>query len=298
MEDEIDNGGRVFPKLRFVILSLMVLAACTQPSPELPELTPQTACQSASQCIWAVRLDRCCDCGGIYNLEQVESDPRLLFLSQNDEYDYPVERIPPPPDCGEVVCAPCMEPPIGLVCDGGNCRRAQTAAEILSLCPAVVEPHRREWCPVTAAVAALNQQGLPEAVEICNQISGRGMDGLPLRETCILNLAREFLSAYPALADPSDPWKSVDLCRAELTLLQGTCLYESAQVISQVEFEPALQVCESIPVEDEGNLWQRSACFDYLAYIIAPSDLDQAVSLCERAMDLEPSCLDKIRTQR
>jgi hypothetical protein len=124
------------------------------------------------------------------------------------------------------------------------------------------------------------------------------MDGLPLRETCILNLAREILSAYPALADPSDPWKSVDLCRAELTLLQGTCLYESAQVISQVEFEPALQVCESIPVEDEGNLWQRSACFDYLAYLIAPSDLDRAVSLCERAMDLEQSCLDKIHTQR
>ena len=288
----------MFSKIRFVLLSLMVLAACTQPSTALPELTPQTACQNASQCIWAVRIDRCCDCGGIYTLDQLESDPRLLFPSQNDEYDYPVERIPIPAECGEVVCAPCMEPPIGLVCDGGSCRRPETAAEILSLCPSVPEPHRREWCPVTAAVAALDQQGLPEAVDICNQISGSGVDGLPLRETCILTLARAIISQPLDQADPSAPWKSVDLCRAELTLLQGTCLYESAQVISQAEFEPALQVCESIPVEEDGNLWQRSACFDYLAYIIAPWDLDRAISLCERAVDLEPSCMEKIRTQR
>jgi hypothetical protein len=193
----------VFPKLSFVILSLMVLAACTQPSPALPELTPQTACQNASQCIWAVRSDRCCDCGGIYTLEQLESDPRLLFPSQNDEYDYPVERVPPPAECGEVVCAPCMEPPIGLVCDGGSCRRAETAAEILSLCPSVPEPHRREWCPVTAAVAALDQQGLPEAVEICNQISGRAWTASP----CV----RPASSPWPEYLFPNHPIKPIRL---------------------------------------------------------------------------------------
>lgn len=286
----------MFRKLSFVILILAGLAGCAMPSSPLPELTPQTACQNASQCVWAVRLDRCCDCGGIYTLEQVENDPRLLLTSQRYEYEYPVKRIKPAVECQKVMCEPCMEPPFGLLCEAGNCLEPETAAEILSICSNVPDSQRRERCPIIAAGAALNQQGWAEGVEICKQIPGNGIDGLPLRETCTLSLARAIMTHHPDFADRPDPWTSVDLCRAELEFLQGTCLYEAAQVISRTDFEPALQLCESIPVDEEYNLWQRSACFDYLAYTIAPSDYELAVDLCQRTMDLEQSCLDKLHS--
>ena len=288
----------MFQKTIFIILSMWVLAACRPPSPPLPGLTPQTGCQDVLQCVWAIRLDRCCDCGGIYTLQQVENDPRLLLSSQRYDYNYPVERIQLPDECQNVVCAPCMEPPFGLLCEGGNCREPETAAEILSICPNVSDPLYRERCPAIAAAVALDQQGPAEAVEICNQIPGSGQDGLPLRETCILDLSRTIMSQPPILTERPDPWTAVDLCRTELTDLEGICLYESAQVISQTEFEPALQLCESISTDDEYNLWQRHACFDYLAYLIAPTDYDRAVSLCQRSMELEESCLDKIRSPR
>jgi hypothetical protein len=283
----------MFQKISLAVLTFFVLAACTPQSTVLPELTPQTACESASHCVWAVRLDRCCDCGGIYTLQQVENDPRLLLPSR--DYDYSLERIHPQAECQNVVCAPCMEPPYGLLCDHGNCREPRTAAEILGICPTISDPHRREWCQVSAAMVVLDQQGLKEAVDICDQLQGNALDGIPLRESCILSLARVIMDQHPGHVERPDPWTSVDLCRAELTVLHGSCLYEAAQVISQTEFEPALQVCESIYTDDEYNLWQRNACIDYMAYILAPKDYERAVTLCQRTMDLEQSCMDKLR---
>jgi hypothetical protein len=283
----------MFPKISLVIFSMMVLAACTSLPPALPELTPETACHDRGQCVWAVRLDRCCDCGGIYTLQQVENDPRLL-LPQEPNYEYPVERIETPAECQNVVCAPCMEPPFGLLCADGNCREPETAAKILSICSDVTDPHRREWCSITAAGAALDQQGIDQAVQICSQIQGSGMDGLPEGETCILSMARALMDHDPEHRERPNPLASVDLCRAELIVLQGTCLYEAAQVMSQSDFQLALQTCESIPLDDDNNRWQQNACFDFLAYTIAPADYERAAALCQRSMDLEQTCLEKI----
>jgi hypothetical protein len=298
IEYESEYGGLVLNKITLIIVGFLAMGACTPPSPPLPELTPQTVCQDTSECVWAVRLDRCCDCGNIYTLQQVETDPRLLLWPQRYDYDYAVERARLPVECQNVVCAPCMEPPFGLLCNAGNCRPPQTAAEMLGICPNVSNPSQQEWCMITAAGVALNQQGLASAVEICNQFQGTGMDGVPLQETCILSQARTVMNQHPDYPDRPDPWTSVDLCRAELTTLQGICLYEAAQVISQTEFEPALQVCESIPVDDEYNSWHRDACLDFLAYTIAQSDYDRAVSLCQYTENLEETCLEKIKSFR
>jgi hypothetical protein len=147
------------------------------------DLIPDLSCRVESDCVYAYRADRCCDCGAIYSREQVNDDARLsLQYGQAD-----------PALCSNVVCAPCQMPPLGLVCDNGTCRAAQSWAEILAMCPQQPQAQQIDWCFVQAAIAAVETGEYDQASAICRSI------GTPQKtDNCLQSLAFLLAASNPA----------------------------------------------------------------------------------------------------
>ena len=234
----------------------------TENVPPAPDLVPDLSCMTDSDCVFAYRTDRCCDCGQILNRTQVANDPRLGYV-------YGVLT------CANVMCAPCREPPFGLVCAAGACREAQTWQEILPNCPQKTA-HLVAWCFSKAALAAHQSGETEQAIAICNSEDLVGTQGA---EECHMQLARAIMA--------EDPRKAADFCRANTDSVLATCLGESAQELAKSDLEAGLALCAEISPQYSGDRVQ-DICFNNIAMLVAPTDPARAQQICEQmSADIE-----------
>ena len=177
------------PVIVLILGCALALAACAGPQTTLaptapplvtppayvsptPDLIPDLSCAQDSDCALARSIDGCCGCGAIFNREQVENEPRLRYLFEPEGYRYERgRRLQWPWECANIMCAPCPEPPFGLVCDSGACRGAQTWQEILAACPSLPPSRPMDWCYTSAALTAKQSGELEQAMRICEQYS-------------------------------------------------------------------------------------------------------------------------------
>jgi hypothetical protein len=259
----------------------------TRPIPPTltPDLIPDLSCSQDSDCAFAYRTDRCCPCGAIYNREQVENTRCLRYADEPEGYRYRKWRTPRR-SCS-VVCAPCYQPPLGLVCDAGTCREAQTWQEILSACDPDVEKGR--WCRITAAVTAFQAGERDQAVAICADVPGAAPYGIPYSEECLLNLARTLKE--------KDPLASAAFCREHMDAQLITCLNEAGEALSHSDVEAGLALCREIAVENTNDRFQKDACFHNIAMGVAPKDLEYAQRICEMMSERVEDCKDTAARQ-
>jgi len=230
--------------------------------PPAPDLVPDLSCTTHSDCVFAYRTDRCCDCGQILNRTQVTNDPRLGYV-------YGVRT------CANVMCAPCQEPPFGLVCDAGSCREAQTWQEILPNCPQKTA-HLVAWCFANAALAAHQSGETEQAIAICSSEDLVGMNGA---EQCLMQLARAIMA--------EDSRQAADFCRANTDSVLATCLGESAQELAKSDLEAGLALCAEISLQYPGDR-ERDTCFNNIAMLVASTDPARAQQICEQmSADIE-----------
>lgn len=254
--------------------AVAVLTLTAQPSP-LPTTTPVFAahlsCLMDSDCVYAYRTDQCCPCGSIYNRQVVEDDRRLRYVNEPDGYKYEKWRIPRAV-CPMVMCAPCPQPPFGLVCDVNVCREAQSWQEIWSAC-ATLEQNQKTWCHVNAATTAFEAGEEDQAVKICNSLQGNSQDEASFAEDCILQVGRSLMT--------NDPQGAAKFCRVHLTMLLGNCLNEAAFAIGRADIETALELCNEINTQTDNNRNQKDYCFHNVAMSVAKVELVQAQQICE-----------------
>ncbi len=231
-------------------------------TPPAPDLVPDLSCISDSDCVFAYRTDRCCDCGQILNRTQVTNDPRLGYV-------YGVRT------CANVMCAPCQEPPLVLVCAAGSCREAQTWQEILPNCPQKTAD-LVAWCFLRAALAAHQSGETEQAIAICSSEDLVGTQGA---EECHLELARAIMA--------EDPRQAADFCRANTGSLLATCLGETAQKLAVSDLEAGLALCAEISPRYSGDRTQ-DICFNNIAMLVASTDPARAQQICEQmSADIE-----------
>lgn len=245
----------------------MSIGTPSENTPALPDLVPDLNCATDSDCVFAYRSDRCCDCGQILNRTQVASDPRLGYVYHGAQSLR---------SCANVMCAPCREPPFGLVCDAGSCREAQTWQEILPNCPQQAA-HLVAWCFANVAVAAHRSGETEQAIAICSSEDLVGVNGA---EQCLMQLARTIMTEAPRQA--------ADFCRANTADgVLATCLGESARELAKSDLEAGLALCAEILLqypEDRG----RDTCFNNIAMLVASTDPVRAQQICEQmSADIE-----------
>ena len=241
---------------------IMPVGTPTENIPPTPDLVPDLSCTTDSDCVFAYRTDRCCDCGQILNRTQVANDPRLGYV-------YGVRK------CANVMCAPCREPPFVLVCHAGSCREAQTWQEILPNCPQKTA-HLAAWCFSHAALAAHQSGETEQAIAICNS---EDLVGTQDAEECHMQLARAIMA--------EDPRKAADFCRANTDSFLATCLGESAQELAKSDLEAGLALCAEISPQYSGDRTQ-DVCFNNIAMLVASTNPARAQQICEQmSADIE-----------
>jgi len=249
------------------------------PTSSIPDLIPNLSCKQVSDCAFAYRTDRCCPCGEIYNLEQVEDTRILRYVDEPEGHRYRKWRTPRLP-CPGVMCAPCFAPPFGLVCDAGTCRGAQTWQEILSACDPDIE--KGKWCRITAADTAFQAGENDQAVAICADVQGASTYGTPDSEECLLNLA--------CTLKEKDPLASAAFCREHMHEQLSTCLNEAGEALSHSDVEEGLALCSEIVIKNTNDRNQQDACFHNIAMLVAPKDLEYAKSICEMISERVEEC--------
>jgi len=249
----------ILPARQVVVLPVSTPTANIPPA---SDLVPDLSCTTHSDCVFAYRTDRCCDCGQILNRTQVINDPRLGYV-------YGVRT------CTNVMCAPCQEPPFGQVCAAGACREAQTWQEILPNCPQKTT-HLVAWCFTNAALAAHQAGETEQAIAICNN---EDLVGTQAAEECHLNVAGAIMA--------EDPRKAADFCRANTDSRLATCLGESAQELAKSDLEAGLALCAEISPQYSGDR-TRDICFNKIAMLVAPANPARAQQICEQmSADIE-----------
>ena len=236
-----------------------------------PNLPPAVNCTADSDCVLAYRTDHCCACGSIYNREEVENNRRLRYVNEPEGYRYEEWRLPRR-ICLMMMCAPCPQPPFGLVCDAGACREVQTWQEIWSAC-GEIEYDQKIWCHVNAAQTAYQAGEEDQAVKICNDLQGNYPGGVDYAEDCILQVARTIMT--------NDPEASATFCRSHLTVLLSHCLNETAFAVGRTDVESALALCNEITIQTGNDQNQKNYCFHNVAMSVAKMDLEQARQICE-----------------
>ncbi|MBN2393505.1 MAG: hypothetical protein JXR84_22420 [Anaerolineae bacterium] len=152
--------------------------------------TPEYGCTVDEDCAFAVRLDRCCDCGAIYSKQYVDAEPYLLLYRERWDYAYPVPRISPA-ICWHIYCAECQSVPLGPICIDGMCRAAEKWNDIVRLCEKATDSQMMNNCYSQAAQHAYFQVGVEKALELCSRIQGEVAAGEPGddKDTCFHNIA-------------------------------------------------------------------------------------------------------------
>lgn len=247
---------------------------------ELPDRSEELSCSQGSDCVLAYRTDQCCSCWSIYNQDTVDADRHLRLLNEPSGYKYAKWRCPSKV-CPFIACAPCFNPPYGLVCDGGLCRGVETWQENLNACRDL-PPEKQGYCLGNAAVIAYQTDGTEQAASVCNSLAGMETWGTPFSEECLLQVARLMMT--------DDPHSAVLFCRSYATILQSNCLNETAFAMGKTDLPAALAVCDGIQVNGTNDIQQKNFCFHNLAMSIAVSDLAKARQICERVSQGVEQC--------
>jgi len=247
------------------------LTAQPSPSPTvLPDRSDELSCTQDSDCVLAYRTDQCCDCWSIYNRTTLDENRHLRLVDEPAGYKYAKWRCPQIP-CPFVACAPCFNPPYGLVCDDLICRGAETWQEIMHACEALPQD-KQSYCYGNAAVTAYQNEGEEKAAGICTSLNGIETWGTPFSADCLLQVARLIMA--------NDPQRSMLFCRSYMTTLQSNCLNESAYAIGSTDMEAGLAVCSEITGDSANDIQQKEFCFHNLAMTVAKADLARARQIC------------------
>jgi hypothetical protein len=102
-----------------IALLTIVCTGCIQ-NPEAPPITQNLSCTRDEDCVFAYRLDQCCNCGQVYSRSQAEQDCRLLIEPELWNYSYPVPRCSSATNCQGILCELCQETPY-VTCKSGTC---------------------------------------------------------------------------------------------------------------------------------------------------------------------------------
>jgi hypothetical protein len=256
------------------------------PTSSIPTLNPDLTCTQDSDCAFAYRTDTCCACGAITTHDVVENTRFLRYVHEPKDYRYQKVRFPQLV-CPGVMCAPCREPPFGLVCDARTCREARTRQEILSACDPDIE--KGKWCRITAADTALQAGDKNQAVAICADMKSASPYSIPYSEECLLNLARSLKE--------KDPLASAAFCREHMNEQLSTCLNEAGEALSHSDVEAGLALCSKIAIENTNDRGQQDACFHNIAMGVAPKDLEYAKRICELMSDRVEACKETAARQ-
>ena len=247
------------------------LTARPAPSPTiLSDRSDQLSCTQDSDCVLAYRTDQCCDCWSIYNRTTVDENRNLRLRDEPAGYKYAKWRCPQIP-CPFVACAPCFNPPYGLVCDDLICRGAEAWQEILHACQ-VLPQDKQSYCYGNAAITTYQDEGEEQAAIICTSLEGIETWGIPFSADCLLQVARLIMA--------DDPQRSTLFCRSYMTTLQSNCLNKAAYAIGSTDMDSALTVCNEITVNGDSDLEQKDFCFHNLAMTAAKTDLARALQIC------------------
>jgi hypothetical protein len=248
------------------------LTAQPSPSPTvLPDRLDELSCSQDSDCVLAYRTDQCCDCWSIYNQKTVDDNRNLRLLDEPPGYKYAKWRCPQKP-CPFIACAPCFNPPYGLVCDNNICRGVETWQENLNACRGL-QQEKQGYCFGNAAVIAYQSEGEEQASRVCKSLEGTETWGTPFSEECLLQVARLMMNDNPKI--------TVSFCRSYMALMQSNCLNETALALGKTDVSAALVVCNEIIVNSDSDLQQKDFCFHNLAMSVAEDDLVQARQICE-----------------
>jgi len=256
------------------------------PTSSIPTLNPDLTCNQDSDCAFAYRTDQCCACGAITIHNVVENTRFLRFVHEPEDYRYQKVRFPQLV-CPNVMCAPCREPPFGLVCDAGTCRAARTWQEILSACDPDIE--KGKWCRITAADTAFQAGENDQAVIICTDVPGDHSTSNPYSDECLLNLARTLKE--------KNPLASAAFCREHMGAGLSTCLNEAGEALSHSDLEAGLALCREIAIENANDRGQQDACFHNIAMGVAPKDLEYAKRICEMMSESVEDCMETAARQ-
>lgn len=281
----------VLPLVLACGLAAVVVIGCRRGGTYVaPTATPDLGCSADADCVIAIRLDVWCDCGHVYTREQVEDDPYLLLLPERYDYPYRRPRRTREPSGPTPACEPC-EPLMGTVCVDGQCRLAQTRPELLRVCPGLPE-RERTWCYVRAAALALEEEGVPAAIETCASLAGPDSRGLEEQQACL-----EWV--FYAQLGLGDATGATAFCLQSLPPARHSyCLKTAAEVLAATDLEAGVDMCAAIQVVEANDQWQQDACFGNIAVMLAGTDPDRARQLCRRvsnATDLtQDSCLRSV----
>lgn len=242
------------------------------PSPTFSlDRSDELSCSQDDDCVLAYHTDQCCDCWSIYNQKTVDDNRNLRLLDEPPGYKYVKWRCPQKL-CPFVFCAPCINPPFGLVCDGKKCRGAESWQEIWQACKNLPQD-RQSYCFGEAAITAFQFEGEEQAAVACKSLEGTETWGTPSSEECLLQVARSMMV--------DDPKKTVSFCRSNMKILQSNCLDEAALALGSTDVTEALAVCSEITVDHNHDLEQKDYCFHNLAMVVAKKDLVEARQICE-----------------
>lgn len=263
--------------LRVWCLISLVVILCTACSAEPGAAIVEEAagtCRSALDCVWAVRIDDCCDCGSVYPRSQAESDNGLVILElQGGEYRQ-ASGFTEKHGCLETACAACMSSPLGLVCEAGACREAIWWNEKLQLCLSEAYSPVRTSCLMNTAVTAYLQAGTNKGMEICELLTGEAESAISYQEFCRAEIGRAMSEQQPEQA--------VEFCRSNLESLESACIVDAARVILAKDAGQAYLVCYQIEVRDARDQAQRDACMLAIALDVAERDRWLALKACNR----------------
>lgn len=249
--------------------AILVLCGCEHQRSLLPTATPDLRCSADDECVLAIRLDVWCDCGRVYNRNQVESDPELLLLWERYDYPYRILRTRKTPPGQPPACAPCNYA-LGAVCSDGLCKQAETLPEMLRLCPGLDDENRQSMCYTIAAQLTLAEAGVDKALELCS-LPQEQKD----REGCADGL-------FFAVLDSGDPLEAISLCKNHLPVARHSyCVKTAAEVLAEAQPEEGVKLCQEIDVLTASDQWQQDACFHNIAMIVARIDAGRAKQLCE-----------------
>jgi|GEM_PF-1429461 len=73
-------------------------------------------CQADNDCVFAIRLDRCCACPEAISRQALKNDKKLVEYEFGKDYSQPLKE-----KCRLIACSPCA-PLWNVLCDSGNCK--------------------------------------------------------------------------------------------------------------------------------------------------------------------------------
>ncbi len=229
-------------------------------------------CNNDSDCVVAIRLDRCCDCPSVYPKKEVEDDPNLVVYESGKDYSA-IRTV----DCGRIMCTPCPPLPLGAVCSNNTCQEPRTWEEILRVCPD---------CYFQASRAAYKQDNLSKAIELCDLITSKDFHGIDDRENCLLNIARLMME--------NDTDKAVSFCSEHLDKRKGVCLREVAEEIAETDIEKALEICDCIVDDPSLGYSPKDNCYHNIAVEAREMNESRALEICEMMSERSEECKELI----